>query len=90
MESRVRASGVCACAPAVEDFTIMSKRPRTSEGCSESCPDHLIHKTGRRFCPHCMESLSLKTFLVHRRLYYNQVVCNIIANTIGNSNVYLF
>ena len=28
--------------------------------------------SSRRFCPHCSESLSLKTFKTHKRLYYDE------------------
>ena len=51
----------------------MSKRLKRSDGSVESSSEQVVHKSGRRFCPHCSESLSMKTYLVHKRLYYNQV-----------------
>ena len=30
-------------------------------------------RTDRRVCPHCSESLSLKTYQLHKRLYYDKV-----------------
>lgn len=27
----------------------------------------------RKYCPHCEESVSMKTFKYHRRLYFNKV-----------------
>ena len=30
-------------------------------------------KAGRRFCSHCHELVSLKTYKAHRRIYYNEV-----------------
>lgn len=29
--------------------------------------------TGRKFCPHCGELVSLKTYKYHRLLYFDQV-----------------
>ena len=54
----------------------MSKRLKMSDESVESSSEQVMRrsKIGRRFCQHCNESLSLKTYLVHRRLYYNQVV----------------
>ena len=33
----------------------------------------LPQRSGRRFCPHCGEEVSLKTFKFHKRLHYDQV-----------------
>lgn len=33
----------------------------------------LPRRSGRRFCPHCGEEVSLKTFKFHKRLHYDQV-----------------
>lgn len=32
------------------------------------------HRTSRRFCPHCNEVVSRKTFQFHKRLHYDKVV----------------
>ena len=31
------------------------------------------YRTNKRFCPHCEENLMLKTYKLHKRLYYNKV-----------------
>jgi len=43
-----------------------------SSSSSETNLSH-SHKTGRRLCPHCDESLSLKTYYFHKRLFFNKV-----------------
>ena len=33
----------------------------------------LQRRRNRRFCPHCKEELSLKTYKFHKRLYFDKV-----------------
>ena len=33
--------------------------------------DRLVIKVDRRHCPHCQRLLSMKTFKIHKRLYYD-------------------
>lgn len=33
----------------------------------------LSRHSDRKFCPHCREEVSLKTFKFHKRLYFDQV-----------------
>ena len=32
-----------------------------------------LYRTDRKLCPHCGEVVALKTFKLHKRLYYDQV-----------------
>ena len=62
----------------------MSKRRKTcadtaAESVDESTPSSQLvsHRTDRRFCQHCNEYLSLKTYQFHKRLYYDKVLVRI-------------
>lgn len=44
------------------------------EGSTSSSDDEKqTYMTGRRFCPHCSESVTLKTFRYHKRLHFDLV-----------------
>lgn len=42
-------------------------------GSSAFAPVVPKHSTGRKFCPHCHDFVSLKTYNYHKRLYFDQV-----------------
>ena len=33
-----------------------------------------LHRTDRKFCPHCGEQVSMKTYQFHKRLFFDQVL----------------
>ena len=35
--------------------------------------NYTCYKSSRRFCPHCREHVSVKTYKAHRRLFFNEV-----------------
>ena len=47
--------------------------PELQERDREIQPSSVQRRRDRRFCPHCKEELSLKTYKFHRRLYFEQV-----------------
>ena len=40
---------------------------------TSECAVQSIPRRNRRFCPHCKEEVSTKTFKFHKRLYYDKV-----------------
>ena len=41
----------------------------------------------RRWCPHCSQHLSLKTYKAHKRMYYDQATCQWFAKLTFNVEV---
>lgn len=53
---------------------IMShKRPLNRDDEADCLVSSVCYKSNQRVCPHCDQSLSIKTFRSHKRLFYDQV-----------------
>lgn len=72
---------MCACADSAGSMAAGGDEALTlseNEGDRESQPYTKRRKTassqcGRKFCPHCAEVVSARTFKYHKRLFYNKV-----------------
>ena len=51
----------------------MKRRRHSLEEEGEENPVETVRRLDRKFCGHCEELVSLKTYQYHRRLYYDQV-----------------
>ena len=50
-----------------------SDHDANEESLSVSTTGTARHRTSHRFCPHCCEVVSHKTYRFHKRLYYDKV-----------------
>ena len=54
-------------------FSVSRKRRLPEDEGDRSSLTDTYYKSNRRVCPHCGQSLMIKTYRTHKRLYYDQV-----------------
>ena len=59
--------------PAVKRRRLADTETEVPERHERDAQLNLSRRSDRRFCPHCREELSVRTFKFHKRLYYDKV-----------------
>ena len=57
---------------------------------SEDATPPAKYCSGRKFCPHCSETVSMKTYKFHKRLHFDQVAIVDIDASCTNRGTYLY